>query len=318
MLWRCFKHQTRGFYIDVGAENPSLDSVTKLFYDSGWQGINIEPQPQLHLQFERERTRDININAAISLSDEPNLSFYSTETGIGLAGFGEAVRQNILDANQVPVTINVPVLTLDQVVQEHCISNIDFLKVDVEGHELSVLRSFSFKPRPRVICIEVTQPNSHQRRNDNSEINALLISHQYTHVYFDGLNDWWLAAESETQYIANFSLPPNCLDSISPSSISAHERIAKEALLDLNQSKQVIEKLTTINNQLLASNASLQSTNQELLTTQHELSNSQQELQQQQQQLSQQLVAIESSLSWRITAPLRHLRAPRKIRDGLN
>ena len=32
-----------GFYIDVGAADPSHDSVTKAFYDAGWRGINVEP-----------------------------------------------------------------------------------------------------------------------------------------------------------------------------------------------------------------------------------------------------------------------------------
>jgi len=33
----------KGFYVDVGANYPVIDSVTKLFYQHGWRGINIEP-----------------------------------------------------------------------------------------------------------------------------------------------------------------------------------------------------------------------------------------------------------------------------------
>ncbi|HZF37393.1 MAG TPA: FkbM family methyltransferase, partial [Blastocatellia bacterium] len=33
MLWRALKHIDRGFYIDVGANDPDLDSVTKAFYE---------------------------------------------------------------------------------------------------------------------------------------------------------------------------------------------------------------------------------------------------------------------------------------------
>lgn len=43
MLWRALKSVQNGFYVDVGANDPVLDSVTKLFYDRGWSGINIEP-----------------------------------------------------------------------------------------------------------------------------------------------------------------------------------------------------------------------------------------------------------------------------------
>lgn len=42
-LWRALKQFEHGFYIDVGANDPSHDSVTKAFYDHGWHGINVEP-----------------------------------------------------------------------------------------------------------------------------------------------------------------------------------------------------------------------------------------------------------------------------------
>lgn len=34
------------FYIDVGANNPEKNSVTKLLYEQGWHGIKIEPSPE--------------------------------------------------------------------------------------------------------------------------------------------------------------------------------------------------------------------------------------------------------------------------------
>ena len=36
-----------GFYVDVGANHPTFHSVTKFFYDRGWNGINIEPNTEL-------------------------------------------------------------------------------------------------------------------------------------------------------------------------------------------------------------------------------------------------------------------------------
>jgi glycosyltransferase involved in cell wall biosynthesis len=43
MLWRALRSVERGFYIDVGANDPTLYSVTKAFHIRGWRGINIEP-----------------------------------------------------------------------------------------------------------------------------------------------------------------------------------------------------------------------------------------------------------------------------------
>lgn len=61
MLHRAFRNVERGFYVDVGAFDPTHDSVTKAFYDRGWNGINIEPIPEYHARFTAERPRDINL-----------------------------------------------------------------------------------------------------------------------------------------------------------------------------------------------------------------------------------------------------------------
>ncbi|WET42222.1 hypothetical protein [Citrobacter enshiensis] len=43
VLWKALKNIENGFYIDVGANDPLIDSVTNSFYNNGWHGINIEP-----------------------------------------------------------------------------------------------------------------------------------------------------------------------------------------------------------------------------------------------------------------------------------
>lgn len=37
----------KGFYVDIGANDPEIISNTKYFYDRGWNVINIEPHPVL-------------------------------------------------------------------------------------------------------------------------------------------------------------------------------------------------------------------------------------------------------------------------------
>jgi len=48
-----------GFYIDVGAGDPVVGSVTQLFYEQGWHGINIEPIRLHHESLQKKRIRDI-------------------------------------------------------------------------------------------------------------------------------------------------------------------------------------------------------------------------------------------------------------------
>jgi hypothetical protein len=63
------------FCIVVGANDPEKDSVTKLFYEQGWHGINIEPSPEWFARLTESRVRDINIQAAaLNKSGEDHFS----------------------------------------------------------------------------------------------------------------------------------------------------------------------------------------------------------------------------------------------------
>src|SRR3546814_6048313 len=79
ILWRALCHVTEGFYIDVGANDPIDDSVTKLFYDRGWNGINIEPDPVYFAKLTEERPRDHNLSCAAGELDGTTV-FYDVDT----------------------------------------------------------------------------------------------------------------------------------------------------------------------------------------------------------------------------------------------
>ena len=76
----------RGFYIDIGAYDPTRFSNTKRFYLRGWRGINVEPDPVRIKKFHKERPGDINLNIGIADKsrvlnffkfDPPTLSTFS-------------------------------------------------------------------------------------------------------------------------------------------------------------------------------------------------------------------------------------------------
>ena len=69
VLRRVFHARERGRYIDVGAHDPVIDSVTKHFYDQGWSGVNVEPVERFHLKFVADRPRDINLNVACGATE---------------------------------------------------------------------------------------------------------------------------------------------------------------------------------------------------------------------------------------------------------
>ncbi len=61
ILQRFFETKENGFYIDVGAHNPTRFSNTFIFYLKGWRGINIEPTPGSKTAFDSVRPKDLNI-----------------------------------------------------------------------------------------------------------------------------------------------------------------------------------------------------------------------------------------------------------------
>ncbi len=65
MLWRALNRYGPGFYIDVGASDPQVGSVTKAFYENRWRGINIAVKRLAVDCFREARPRDINLNLVI-------------------------------------------------------------------------------------------------------------------------------------------------------------------------------------------------------------------------------------------------------------
>ena len=165
LLARCFERENQGFYVDVGAEDPIEGSITRHFYERGWNGINIEPVPFFFDRIAKDRPRDINLNCVASDRDDQTLNLCISE-GTGLSTL-EAERQEALESNpdHAVQPIEVQSKTLSTILNCYATQRIDFLKIDVEGHELAVLRGLDLSSHhPRVIVIETTLPSMHPAR----------------------------------------------------------------------------------------------------------------------------------------------------------
>ena len=208
MLARALAGVERGFYIDVGAQDPRLDSVTKAFYDRGWHGINLEPVESWHRKLVAGRPRDINLCLAAG-DHEGMIEFHETDdSGLSTAS-AEFARRHREDGF-VLRTRQVPVSTLDAICRAHDVQVVHFLKVDVEGAEAEVLRGLDLsRLRPWIIVVEATEPNS--RISTHARWESLVTTHGYRMVYQDGLNRFYLASEHEALAPA-FDAPPNIFD----------------------------------------------------------------------------------------------------------
>lgn len=218
MLWRALGHVEKGFYIDVGANDPLADSVTKAFYEKGWRGINIEPLANHFADLQRERTRDINLCYAAGLF-KGEIDIWECEVR-GWASVDTSAIEKHISLGNIGKYHRVPVTTLADICSQYAPHEIHFMKIDVEGFERSVLEGMDFKRfRPWIVVVEATRPNSTKEVHQQWE--NLLIDAGFLFVYADGLNRFYLTKEHE-ELAAAFKYPPNIFDDF----VSANQIIA--------------------------------------------------------------------------------------------
>jgi FkbM family methyltransferase len=194
LLYRALNCVDNGFYIDVGAYHPLTDSITKLFYDLGWNGINIEPSRARHEELVRERPRDINLNIAAS-DKEASLLFHEF-TGTGLSTTVDHIADQHKAAGFENRSYEVAAVPLAEICQQYVTGPIHFLKIDVEGAEREVLRGADFaRFRPWIIVIEATAPLSDTPTHSGWE--DIILEQRYEFMVFDGLNRFYAASERD-------------------------------------------------------------------------------------------------------------------------
>lgn len=289
LLWRALCQVSGGFYVDVGANHPTDDSVTKAFYDRGWSGINIEPLQGHHQELVAQRPRDINLCVAVGAT-EGEVELFDTPVR-GLATASAAVAQAHVAQGLELRSTRVALRRLDAIFEEYAPAEVHFLKVDVEGFEEDVLRGMNFERwRPWLVVVEATRPNSSEL---DTHWEPLITAHNYRPVYFDGLNRYYVADE-HADLAAAFAAPPNVFDNY----VSAeHARLR----LKTGQLEKELAEL------------------REEQTHKRDIV---QVLERQNHALRHELNLLQGSLSWRVTRPLRWakdvLRAARgRLKRGL-
>lgn len=174
----------QGVYVDIGANDPNKDSVTKRFYLNGWSGINIEPNKLLWERLEFDRPRDVNLCIGIA-EKNGKLKFREYIEGNGLSTFSEDMKNENTDVGTYK-DYEVAVKSLATVFKENAISTINFMKIDVEGFEWEVIQGNDWKKyRPEVLCIEANHSTRLQKWHD------FFDSIGYTFVFFDGINEYY-------------------------------------------------------------------------------------------------------------------------------
>ncbi len=240
LLWRALGHIANGFYIDVGANDPELHSVTKAFYDAGWRGINVEPMPSYRQPFLDQRPRDINLACAAG-AEEGEITLYDVPDMNGWASTDAAVASAHAADGYAVTEVKVPLRTLSGICAEHVQGPIHFLKIDVEGFEGAVLQGMDFQRwRPWVLVIEATLPG--QRTTNHGDWEHLVLPHGYRYAYFDGLNRYYVA-EEHPALLEALNLQPNVFDAFIPHHLDKAWKQEKQLAAEVRANWQRIDEL---------------------------------------------------------------------------
>ncbi len=162
-----FEKSYKGKFVDIGCFHPTRYNNTYKMYKQGWRGINIDLNPLTIELFDFLRTEDININAAISDTEELKTLYFLDELN----------TQNTLESNHLLFlkkhhnvseeeisSIKINTKKIDKILEEHKFNNIDFLNIDVEGHELSILSSIDYNRfNIKFISVEMINHNEESK-----------------------------------------------------------------------------------------------------------------------------------------------------------
>jgi FkbM family methyltransferase len=179
-----FKNKSKGIYIDVGCHHPFLNNNTYRLYKKGWSGINIDLDFNTVDMFNFFRGSDLNIEAAVSdKNEERDFFFFHNRSAINTLSEKSGIKAK--EVKKIQTT------TLNSLIENSKFkdSKINYVSIDVEGHELNVLRGFNLKKyKPDLIILEFIDPNIKEFYQQNiksitdSNLYQYMIDHDYKFV----------------------------------------------------------------------------------------------------------------------------------------
>lgn len=149
IAWDFFQQQPGvGTMVDVGAH---YGSALRPFVRKGWRVFAFEPDAKnrAHLLSEFANFPSLKIDPrAVSDQARQGVTFYRSDVSSGISGLS-AFDPSHKAEDRIDVT------TLTDFLAGSDVPNIDFLKIDTEGHDLFVLRGLPWQHvRPRLVLCE--------------------------------------------------------------------------------------------------------------------------------------------------------------------
>ena len=169
-------------YLDIGAHHPMFLSNTYYFYLKGCHGVCVEPDPVLFKEIAAKRRKDICLNLGVGVSSQEKASFYiMTSPTLNTFSEEEARRYESIGKIKIEKVLDIPLLTVNEIIARNFAHCPHFVSIDTEGLDLDIVKSFDFDNfRPQVFCIETLSYTE-----NNSEVKSIeIIDYMRNKDYF--------------------------------------------------------------------------------------------------------------------------------------
>lgn len=224
-----FQDRKGGVFVDVGASYWKVDSTTYYLEERlEWSGIAIDAIAEHAAGYALNRPRTkffsyivtdrsggsetLYLAGQLSSTNETHVSDLVDSAASDprqgeILATGESRDRHVQDVRDVlkavdglkdfePEEIQVETITLNDLLAQNGVTEIDFLSMDIEGGELSALKGFDIERfRPELVCIEMAAAR-------RAELTSYFDAHGYEriqeYVKYDSINGYFRPRDAPT------------------------------------------------------------------------------------------------------------------------
>lgn len=158
-----FRDRRDGRFLDVGcADYKRLSTRYYLEERLGWSGLAVDALAEYAAGYREHRPRTRFFNYLVGDVSSGPRKFYRVPRFVELSSASRPVagylERMVPGGGSETDELNVPTITLNDLLRQQGVDRIAFLSMDIEGHEPEALAGFDIQRwRPRLVCIETQE-----------------------------------------------------------------------------------------------------------------------------------------------------------------